>query len=101
MRFTVKAWAPSFWLFDPLGRRRLSTHGLQLPLLLDALQAALQKINLQRLLPDLALQWRQAAVILAPLAQTRKDIAGPLAEFAAPAMQHVGVDFKSSRNLGD
>ena len=45
-------------LLGSSGRQRLSSQCLQFPLLVDALQAPLQKINLQRLLADLALQLR-------------------------------------------
>jgi len=40
----------------PVGRRRFSSQRLQHPLFLDALQAPLQKIELQRLLADFAFQ---------------------------------------------
>jgi hypothetical protein len=72
-----------------------------LPLLLDALQATLQKINLQGLLADLALQLRYTAFLPAPLTQTRKRVARPLAELAPPAVQHVGIDLKGPRHFGD
>jgi hypothetical protein len=41
--------------FGPFGRPLISSQRLQHPLFLDALQAPLQKINLQGLLADLAL----------------------------------------------
>jgi hypothetical protein len=43
-----------------------------LPLLLDALQAPFQKINLQRLLTDLALQLRHLVRVQPPLARAGK-----------------------------
>jgi len=52
-----------------------------LPLLFDALQAPLQKINLQRLLTDVALQLGEPAFFL--------------------AMQNIGVDLKRPRRVGD
>jgi hypothetical protein len=65
---------------------------LQLPLLFDALQAPLQKTNLQRLLTDLALQLGHAVFFPAPLARARKRIPRPIPELASPAMQDIGVD---------
>jgi hypothetical protein len=48
-------------------RQRLSSHGLQLPLFVDPLQAPLQKINLQGLLSNLALQFSHTAFFPPPL----------------------------------
>src|SRR5450755_4527340 len=72
---------------------------LQHPLLLDALQAPLQKIDLQRLLADLALQLGDAAFRPALLAVARKDIARSLTELPPPAVQHVGVHLQRPRRL--
>jgi len=58
-------------------------------LLFDALQAPFQKIDLQRLLPDLALQLGNAPFRPAPLPMTGKGGARPLPELTAPAMQQV------------
>jgi hypothetical protein len=95
----------SLWLrpfaFPSAGRQRLSSYGLQLPLLLDALQAALQKINLQGLLANLTLQLRYTAFLPPLLAHTRKGIAWTATKFAPPAVQHVGIDFKGPRYFGD
>src|SRR5215467_9487145 len=51
---------PSF-LLRPSGRPRTSSQCLQHPLLLDALQAPFQKIDLQRLLTNLTFQLRDPA----------------------------------------
>jgi len=74
---------------------------LQHPLFLDALQAPLQKIDLQRLLADLSLQLGDSPLRPAPLSVARKDIARPLPELTPPTMQHVGVDFQPPRHLRD
>ena len=60
------------------GRPRISSQCLQHPLFLDALQAPLQKIDLQRLLADLPLQLRDPAFRPALLSVARKRIARPL-----------------------
>src|SRR6266581_9154422 len=71
------------FLLGPSGRPRTSSQCLQPPLLLDALQAPLQKIDLQRLLADLALQLGDPAFGPALLAIARKDVARALAELPA------------------
>src|SRR6516165_12381703 len=91
---------PSF-LLGLSGRPRTSRQCLQHPLLLDALQAPLQKIDLQRLLTDLALQLRDPAFRPALLAVARKHIARTLTELSPPAMQHVGVDLQRPRRFAD
>ena len=50
------------------------SRALQHPLFLDALQATLQKIDLQRLLADLPFQLRKPAFRPALLPVTRKDV---------------------------
>src|SRR5665213_1236385 len=81
------------------GRPRISSQGLQHPLFLDALQAPLQKINLQGLLADLALQLRNPPFGPALLAVPRKHVAWPLANLTPPAVQHVGVHLQRPRHL--
>ena len=78
-----------------------SSDGLQLPLLFDALQAPLQKINLQRLLTDLTLRLGDPAFFPAPFAGAGKRIAWSVPELAPPMMQDIRVDFKRPRDLGD
>jgi hypothetical protein len=56
-------------------RPRTSSRCLQHPLFFDALQAPLQKINLHRLLTDLALQLRYTAFRPAPLTLARERLA--------------------------
>jgi glycosyltransferase involved in cell wall biosynthesis len=65
------------------------------------MQAPFQKIDLQCLLPDLALQLGDAPFRPAPLPLTGKRVARPLSELLAPTMQHVGVDFHRPRYIGD
>src|SRR5919198_1221833 len=92
------------WLSLPLGpsgRPRISSQCLQHPLLLDALQAPLQKIDLQRLLTDLALQLRDPAFRPALLSVARKHITRTLTELAPPAVQHVGVYLQRPRRFAD
>src|SRR6202035_256245 len=87
------------FLLGPSGRPRTSSQCLQHPLLLDALQAPLQKIDLQRLLADLALQVSDPAFGPALLPVTRKRIAWPLADLTPPAVQNVWVHFQSPSHL--
>ena len=60
----------------------------------------LQKIDLQRLLADLALQLRDPAFRPAPLPVAGKGVARPLPELTPPAVQHVGIHFQRARHLG-
>jgi hypothetical protein len=88
----------SSWI---LARRRIARQCLQHPLFLDALQTPLQKIDLQGLLADLALQLSDAAFSPALLAVARKDVAWPGAELPPPALQDIGVDLQRPRRLSD
>src|SRR5277367_3954767 len=94
---SVPGW-PSL-LLRPSGRRRISSQRLQHPLFLDALQAPLQKINLQGLLADLAFQLRDAALGPALLARTREGVAGARSELPPPTVQHVGIDLQRPRRF--
>jgi hypothetical protein len=67
---------------------------LQHPLFLDALQAPLQKIDLQYLLADFAFQLRDAPFRLPLLPVSEKHIAWRLAK--PPAAWHVGVHFQAT-----
>src|SRR5450755_4021010 len=69
------------------------------PSLKPTLQAALQKIDLQRLLTDLALQVGDPAFrpALPPIA--RKHVARPLPELTPPVVQHVRVHFQSASHF--
>src|ERR1700674_1020642 len=87
------------FLLGPSGRPRTSSQCLQHPLLLDALQAPLQKIDFQRLLADFALQLGDAAFRPALLAVAWKDIAWSLTELPPPAVQLIGVHLQRSRSL--
>jgi hypothetical protein len=80
--------------FGCVGRSRLSSQCLQHPLFLDALQAPLQKIDLQGLLANLALQFGDLSFIPAPYAGPRKRIPWAFAEFLLPSVQRVRVHFK-------
>ena len=64
---------------------------------LDALQAPLQKIDLQRLLPHLPFQLRHACFVPASLPAAGKRIARSTAEFVPPAVQHFRSYFKRPR----
>jgi hypothetical protein len=66
---------------------RTSRRCLQHPLFFDALQAPLQKIDLHRLLADLALQLRHLAFRPAALTLTRKSASRSLPELTHPAVQ--------------
>src|SRR5438309_5606775 len=92
---------PCSFLPGPCGRRRISIRYLQHPLFFDALQAPLQKIDLQRLLTDLALQFCNAPFRPAPLPVTWKGVARSLTKLTPPAMQQVGVDFQRPRYFCD
>jgi len=59
-----------------MGRRGAGSQCLQLPLLLDMLQASPQKIDLQRLTAHSALQFGEPAVLHAPLPVSGKSL-GP------------------------
>jgi hypothetical protein len=64
----------------------------------DALQAALQKIDLQRLLTDLAFQLGDPDIRPTLLPVTRKRVAWPLPELTPPPVQHVRVHFTIRAN---
>jgi len=81
------------------GRLRISIQRLQHPLLLDALQAPLQEIDLQRLLADLALQLGDPVFRPAPLPVAGKSVARPLPGLTPSAVQHVGIHFQRARHL--
>src|SRR5919198_3469831 len=83
------------------GRPRTSSQCLQHPLLLDALQAPLQKIDLQRLLTNLALQLRDPAFRPALLSVAREHIARTLTEFPPPAVQNVRVYLQRPRRFAN
>jgi len=100
MRSTVSP-RPAFISSLTFRRRRISSQRLQHPLFLDALQAPLQKIDLQCLLTDLSFQLGHPPFRPALLAIARKHVAWGLSEFAPPAVQHVRVDFHPSRHLRD
>jgi hypothetical protein len=57
-----------------------------LPLFVDPLQAPLQKINLQGLLSNLALQFSHTAFFPPPLTCAWKRVARPLPKLLPPAM---------------
>jgi hypothetical protein len=80
--------------------RRISSQRLQHPLLLDALQAPLQKIDLPGRLADLALQPGDAAFRPAPGSVARKRVAWPAPELPSPAVQDVGIDLRLFGLLG-
>src|SRR5439155_27342228 len=84
---------PCSFLPGPCGRRRISIRYLQHPLFFDALQAPLQKIDLQRLLTDLALQFCNASFRLAPLPVSVKGVARSLTNLPPPAILPVWCDF--------
>src|ERR1700694_676706 len=86
----------SSWTF---GRRRISSQRLQHPLFLDALQAPLQKIDLQGLLADLALELGDPPVCPALLPMTRKHVARLLPNLTTPAVQDVGIHLQRPRHL--
>src|SRR5260221_4616592 len=88
-------------LLRPSGRPRISSQSLQHPLLLDALQAPFQKIDLQGLLADLALQLSDAAFRPALRSVARKRVAWPTPELPPPAVQHVGIDLQRPRRFAD
>jgi hypothetical protein len=71
------------------GRLRTSSQCLQHPLFLDALQAPLQKINLQCLLANLPLQFGDPAFRPALFAVAGESISGPLAELLPPPLQDI------------
>lgn len=73
---------------------RLSSQRLQHPLFLDSLQAPFQKIDLQGLLADFALELRHLRLIPAPLSQARERIACAVAKLLPPAVQQVRIYFK-------
>src|SRR5579884_1405318 len=100
MRSMLSPGRPSL-LLGPSRRRRISSPCLQHPLLVDALQATLQKIDLQGLLADLAFQLRDPAIRPALLPVTRKRVAWPLTELTPPAVQHVGIHLQRSRGFRD
>src|ERR1035441_7060487 len=79
---------------------RRSRQYLQHPLFLDALQAPLQKIDLQSLLTDLPFQLGNPALAPARLPVAGKRIAGPLPKLTPPTVQYIGVDFQRPRRLG-
>src|SRR6202034_393655 len=83
----------------PFGRRRFSSQRLQHPLFLDALQAPLQKIELQRLLADFTFQLGDPPFGPALLPVARKYIARPLAALTPPAEQRDGVYLQPPRHL--
>jgi hypothetical protein len=67
--------------------------------LLDPLQAPLQKINLQRLLPYLAFQLSHPPFLPPPLTHSWKRVPWPLSQLLPPAMQHIRIDLKCPRYL--
>lgn len=71
------------------------------PLLLDALQALLQKMDLQRLLADLTFQFCNPAFRPAPVAIAAKGVSRRLPELPPPAMQHVRAYLQRPRDLAD
>ena len=80
-------------------RPRTASQYLQHPLFLDALQAPLQKIDLQDLLADLPLQIRHTPLRPARLSIARKCLTRPLAELLSPSVQHVRAHFQPARHL--
>jgi hypothetical protein len=58
-----------------------------LPLLLDALQAPFQKINLQRLLTDLAFQLRHTIRLRPAPPRSRKRLPWLVSKFLSPTVQ--------------
>jgi hypothetical protein len=73
---------------------------LQLPLFLDMLQAPLQKIDLQRLSTDFALQFGNPAFLLTPLSIAGEGFGPVVPQLAPPPVQNVGVHLAGARNLG-
>jgi hypothetical protein len=65
-----------------------------IPLFLDALQAPLQEIDLQRLLTDLPFQLGNPALRPTLFAVAGKDVTGSLAELPPPSLQNVGTDLQ-------
>jgi hypothetical protein len=61
------------------------------PLLLESLQALLQKIDLRSLLADLALQLSYFRLVPATLSHSWKCVAGTMAEFFPSAVQQIRV----------
>ena len=72
---------------------------MQLPLLLDMLQASPQKIDLQRLPADLPFQLGDPSFLHTALSVADKRLAAVLAQLAPPAVQHVGVHLAGAGNL--
>jgi hypothetical protein len=64
---------------------------LQLPLLLDMLQAAPQKIDLQRLAADFPFQFGHPALVGAALSVAGKRLYAELLDLSPPAVQDVGL----------
>ena len=83
-----------------MGRRAAGIQCLQLPLLLDMLQATPQKIDLQSLPTYLPLQFGDLAIVGPALAISREGLPSVVLQFPPPAMQHVRVDLAGSRHLG-
>src|SRR5215471_5715746 len=90
----------SRWCAGCAGRSRLSSQSLQNPLFFDSLQAALQKIDLQRLLADLPFELGNLGFIPAAFAESRKRVIRSLSELLPPTMEQVRIDFKCPRYLG-
>src|SRR5262249_17471735 len=65
------------------------------------LQAPPQKIDLQGLAADFALQFGDPRLLLSPLAVASKCLESVIAQFASPAVQNIGVHFAGSRHFGD
>jgi len=63
------------------------------------LQAPLQKIDLQRLLTNFALQLRNVRLLPPSLALAWKRIGGAVMEFSPPTMEDIRIDFEGTRNL--
>jgi len=74
---------------------------LQHPLFLDALQALLQKIDLQCLLAHLTLQLGYPTFAPAPLAYPWKRVLRTLPELTSPTVQHARFYLQSPRYLSD
>src|SRR5262249_36267476 len=91
--------SPASSLFPGTDRRAARSQRLQCPLLFDMLPASPQKIDLQRLLPHLALQ-RRHLLFFHPVAPwPGKRPVAELAQLSPPAVQCIRTDFSSPRHL--
>jgi hypothetical protein len=73
---------------------------LQLPLLLDMLQATPQKIDLQRLPTHFPLQFGNLTLIGPSLPIAREGPRPEIMQFPTPPVQNVGIDFAGPRYFG-